>query len=162
VDTNSKYRLQSITDIVKVEAANHGIHIDGLQISDRLHINDLVRICAKAWFPEKSTAEVSCILQNARAKAFSRKYAEPREDEKLVDVTKIKIDGLKPWQDYFINILNELEVKDPNQLDIINVGIGNGYAEEPFLSKIHSFKAVDISEEALQYAKKKYPQMTSI
>jgi hypothetical protein len=56
VDTNSKYRLQSITDIVKVEAANHGVHIDGLQISDRLHINDLVRICAKAWFPEKSAA----------------------------------------------------------------------------------------------------------
>jgi SAM-dependent methyltransferase len=160
VETDSKYCLQSIADIVKAEAANHGVHIDGLRIGDRLHINDVERICAKAWFPEKSAAEISSVLQSARAMAFSRKYAEPREDEKLVDVSKIKIDDLKPWEAYFTDLLRDLGVEDPNQLDILNVGIGNGHAEEPFLSQIHSFKAVDISEEALQYARKKYPQMT--
>ncbi len=86
VDTDSKYRLQSIEDIVKVEAAAHGMHIDGLQIGDRLHMNDLERICTKAWFPERSAAEICSVIQAARAKAFSRKYAEPKEDEKLEDV----------------------------------------------------------------------------
>jgi len=161
VDTDSKYHLQSIADIVKVEAATHGIHIDGLQIGDRFHINDLERICARTWFPQKSATEVSSVLQAARAKAFSRKYAEPREDEKLVDVSKIKIGDLKLWNAYFTDFLRDLGVEDPNQLHILNVGIGNGHAEEPFLSQIHSFKAVDISHEALQYARKKYPQMTS-
>lgn len=163
VDTGSKYRLQNITEIIKVEAANHGLNIDGLQMSDRFHINDLKRICMKILFPEKQPSEVSDILQNARATAFSRKYAEPKEDEKLVDVSRIRVDGLKPWHTYFTDILHHLGIDDPNQLDILDVGIGNGHAEGSFLSQIHSFKAVDISDEALEYAKKKYPypQMTS-
>lgn len=160
VDSGSKYRLQSITDIVRLEAANHGIHIDGIHIGDRLHIDDLVRICSKAWFPDKSADEVKAVLQAARATAFSRKYAEPREDEKIVDVSKIQIKGIKAWDVYFTELLDELGVKEYNQLDILDVGIGNGHAEEPFLSQLHSFKAVDISDEALQYADKKCSQMT--
>lgn len=112
VDTDSKYRLQSIEDIVKAEAAAHGFHIDGIQIGDRLHINDLNRICTKAWFPEKSPAEVCSVLQAARAKAFTCKYAEPKEDEKLKDASSIKIDGLQPWQVYFMSLLHDLGVKD--------------------------------------------------
>lgn len=164
VDSNSKYRLQSISDIVKAEAANHGIHIDGIQIGAGFHINDLERICTKAWYPDKSPGDVNKILEDARATAFSRKYAEPREDEKLVDVSKIQIEGLRPWDSYFKDLLKDLlkdlGVKDFNQLDILDVGIGNGHAEEPFLGQLHSFKAVDISDEALQYADKKYRQMT--
>jgi len=158
---NSKFCLQSVADIVKLEAAKQGIQIDGLQIGDRLHINDLERICTKAWYPKMTAAEVNSILQAARAKAFSLKYAKPREDEKLRDVGTIKIDNLKRWEFYFYNLLHELGVEAPNQLNILNVGIGNGYAEDPFFSTIHSFKAVDISNEALQYAREKFPQMTS-
>jgi len=161
VETHSKYRLQTIEDIVKVEAAGHGVHIDGLQIGDRLHINDLRRMCTKALFPERSPAEVYCVLDAARATAFTRKYAEPKEDEKLVDVSSIKMDKLKPWHVYFTSFLHELGVEDPNQLDVLSVGIGNGHSDEKFLSCLHSFRAVDISDEALQYARKKYPQMTS-
>jgi len=160
VASDSKYNLQNITDIVKVEAASRGIQIDGLHIGDRLHINDLERICTKSKFPEKSEDEVKKVLQDARATAFSRKYAEPREDEKLVDVSKIQIEGIKSWDIYFTDLLTDLGVKEFNQLDILDVGIGNGHAEEPFLSQLHSFKAVDISEEALKYADKKYSQMT--
>lgn len=162
VDVDSKYRLQSIADIVKGEAAGHGFRIDGIQIGDRLHIDDLERICAKTWFPNQSPAAVSSVLQAARAKAFSRKYAEPKEDEKLTDISIIKIDRLKPWIEYFTDLLRDLGIEDPNQLDILDVGIGNGYAEEPFLSQIHSFKAVDISEDALQYARRKYSQMNGL
>lgn len=160
VDSDSKYCLQNIADIVKVEAANRGIQIDGLHIGDRLHINDLERICTKARFPEKSAEDVKKVLQDARATAFSRKYAEPREDEKLVDVSKIQIEGIKAWDVYFTDLLKDLGVKEFNQLDILDVGIGNGHAEEPFLSQLHFFKAVDISDEALKYADKKYSQMT--
>jgi SAM-dependent methyltransferase len=159
VDNNSKYRLQSIVEIVKGEAATHGIQIDGLNIGDRFHINDLERVCSRAWFPEKSATEVSHVLQAARAKAFSSKYAEPREDEKLVLPSKIAVNGLKPWETYFLDFLSDLGVDELNQLAILDVGIGNGHAEEPFLKQIHSFKAVDVSDEALDYARKKYPQM---
>ena len=159
VDSDSKYRLQSIADIVKTETAEYGFHIDGINIGDRLHITDLERICVKTWFSEVAPEVVSNVLQAARAKAFSRKYAEPTEDEKLIDISKIKIDEIKPWITYFYEMMNDQGIYDYNQLDILDVGIGNGYAEEPFLSQIHSFKAVDISEEALQYARRKYPQM---
>jgi len=160
VDTNSKYRLQSIEDIVKAEAQVHGINIDGLQIGDRLNISDLERMCTKVWFAERAPADTCEILQAARAKAFSRKYAEPKEDEKLEEVSKIRMDELSPWHFYFKAILGDLGIEDPNELDVLNVGIGNGYAEKPFFSQVHSFRAIDISEEALQCAQKVYPQMT--
>jgi len=158
VDTKSKYYLQKIKDIVRTEAAIHGIHIEGIHIGDRLHINDLKRMCTKVWFPQIADTKIISVLENARSTAFSRKYAEPKEDEKLVDVTKIPIDGLKAWHVYFINILKEQNVVQYNKLDILITGIGNGHAEEPFLSQVTNFKAVDISEEALRYAESKYPQ----
>jgi len=161
VESDSKYRLQTIEEIVKIEAAANDMHIDGLQISDRLHIDDLRRMCTKVFFPERSPADVCGVLEAARAKAFTRKYAEPKEDEKLADVSSIKMDNLKPWHVYFTSFLRELGVQDPNQLDVLYVGIGNGHSEEAFLSRLHSFRAVDISDEALQYARRKYPQMTS-
>jgi methylase of polypeptide subunit release factors len=72
-------------------------------------------------------------------------------------VSKIKIAGLKPWQDYLMSLLRDLSLDDPSQLDLVlDVGIGNGHAEEPFLSRLHSFKAVDISDQALQYAKRSF------
>lgn len=160
VGSDSKYRLQNIADIVKAEAANHGIHIDGIHIGDRFHINDLIRICARAWFPDKSADEVAGILHAARSTAFSRKYAEPKDDEKLVDVSTVQIEGIKPWHSYLEGLLKDLGVDDYNQLDILNVGLGNGHAEEPFLKQLHSFTAVDISDEALDYASKKYRHMT--
>lgn len=163
VGPSSKYSIQSISDIVKIEAAAHGINIQGIDIGDRLHINDLERICAKVLFPDRSVVSVNKVLQDARATAFSRKYADPSEDEKLVDVSEIQIAGLKPWDSYFTDLLKDLGVggvKEFNKLDILDVGIGNGHAEEPFLSQLHSFRATDISDDALGYADKKYSQMT--
>lgn len=160
VGQNSKYRIQNIEDIVKAESASHGINIDGIVFGDRLHINDLERIAVRALFPERSSDQVKQIINDARATAFSRKYAEPREDEKLVEVSKIQLDGLRPWNLYFTDLLKDLGINDYDQLDILNVGIGNGHAEEVFLGNLRSFIGVDISEEALQFAVKKYPQMT--
>lgn len=163
VGKDSKYWIQSIPDIVTIEAAKRGINIHGIHIGDRLHISDLERICAKSLFPNNPVNSVKQILQDARATAFSRKYAHPREDEKLVNVSAIQIAGLKPWDFYFTDLLKDLGVKgvkDFNRLDILDVGIGNGHAEEPFLSQLHSFRATDISDDALEYADKKYSQMT--
>ena len=163
VGPSSKYSIQSISDIVKTEAASHGFNIQAIDIGDRLHINDLERICAKAMFPNESVSSVKTVLQDARATAFSRKYADPKEDEKLVDVSEIQIAGLKPWDSYFTDLLKDLGVKGVkqlNELHILDVGIGNGHAEEPFLSQLHSFRATDIPDDALKYADKKYSQMT--
>ncbi|HVP38295.1 MAG TPA: class I SAM-dependent methyltransferase [Candidatus Saccharimonadales bacterium] len=161
VETTSKYRLQNIGEIVKAEAAARGIRIDGLAIGDRLTITDLERICARAWYPAQPAQEIGGILRQARAKAFTLKYAEPREDEKLARPSEIKLAGLRPWQEYFMELLKDLGVNDVASLDVLDVGIGNGYADAAFLSQVHAFRAVDISEEALRYARSKLPQMTS-
>ena len=73
VESNSKFRLQSISDIVKNEARNNGINIDGIHIGDRLTINDLKRICTKTYYPNQPSNGTCDLLEMARAKAFSNK-----------------------------------------------------------------------------------------
>jgi ubiquinone/menaquinone biosynthesis C-methylase UbiE len=54
-----------------------------------------------------------------------------------------------------------LKTKDLNAMDLLDVGIGNGYAVKNLFNSIGSFRAVDISREALEYARKLFPQMSS-
>jgi SAM-dependent methyltransferase len=157
VESYSKFRLQSISDIVKNEARSNGISIDGVHIGDRLSITDLERICTKTYYPEKLPNGTCKLLEQARAKAFSIKYAEPKEDEKLVNISQIKLDGIKEWTSYFYNLLKELKIEDITYMDVLSVGIGNGHAEYILFEPLRAFKAVDISPEALEYARKKLP-----
>jgi len=48
-----------------------------------------------------------------------------------------------------------------NTLDVLDVGIGNGHACKKLYQSLPSFKAVEISSKALQYAHGTYPQMIS-
>lgn len=160
VDDNSKYAIQSITEIMKSEAASKGLVYE-IEFNDDFNINDLFHMVANTWFPTKSKDDIHNILFNARGKAFGVKYAVPKEDEKLVDVSYISFPNLEKWENYLFRIFEELGITDLNSLNILNVGIGNGYAEEPLFSKLQAFKAVDISEEALQKARSKYPRMTA-
>jgi ubiquinone/menaquinone biosynthesis C-methylase UbiE len=155
VGSNSKFRLQSISDIVKNEARCYGINIDGIHIGDRLSISDLERICTKTYYPEKLSDNTCNLLEQARAKAFTIKYAEPKEDEKLVNISQIKLEGIKEWTSYFYNLLKELRINSIKNMDVLDVGIGNGHAEYMLFDNLLSFKAVDISVEALAYAGKK-------
>jgi len=159
LESDSKYRIQSIPDIVKNEARRHGINIDGIPIGDRLTIFDLERICTRTYFPNIPHDSTCSVLENARTFAFTQKYSEPKEDEKLVDVSHIRLQDLRPWDVYFQEFINELGIDDINALDVLDVGIGNGHACEKLYNSFRSFKAVDISEGALEYAQRKYPQM---
>ncbi len=160
VESTSKYRLQSISEIVEIECASSGLSVDGISIGDRLHVDDLIRICSRERYPAASGEEVARVVNAARATAFSRKYAAPREDEKLVDPTKINLPGLKPWHVYFRDALQSRGISELVDLDVLVVGIGNGHADESVLGGVRKFAAVDISEDALRYADGKYPQMT--
>lgn len=155
VETNSKFRLQSISDIVKNEARINGINIDGIHIGDRLTINDLERICTKTYYPEQSSNGTCELLEQARAIAFTSKYAEPKEDEKLVNISQIRMEDMKQWDSYFLDLLVDLKIHDFANIDILNVGIGNGYADYELFKNLPKFKAVDISVEALNYASRK-------
>ncbi|MBA2880900.1 SAM-dependent methyltransferase [Desulfosalsimonas propionicica] len=159
VESNSKFRLQSISDIVKNEARKNGINIDGIHIGDRLTISDLERICTKTYYPNQPSNGTCTLLENARGMAFTKKYAEPKEDEKLVNISQIKLEGLKQWEAYFWDLLKDLGINDLSHIDILNVGIGNGYADYELFKNVPRFKAVDISPEALNYAANKLSNM---
>jgi ubiquinone/menaquinone biosynthesis C-methylase UbiE len=56
-------------------------------------------------------------------------------------------------------LLKDLRVDDLNAIDVLDVGIGNGYADCLILEHLNRFIGVDTSAGALEYAKKKLPQM---
>lgn len=160
VESSSKYRIQSISDIVKNESSIHGININGIKIGDRFTINDLENICSKVYYPNLPDLDICNTLRSARAKAFTVKYADPGQDEKLVDISQINIEGLKEWDEYFKELAKDLKIDDFNSIDVLNVGIGNGHADHKLLKNCVSSIGVDISTKALEYARAKLPNMS--
>lgn len=161
VDSESKYNKKRITEIMQSEAVNNGVPFNNLEINDDFNFNDLVHVLS-TWYPGKLKEEIHTILYKARSKAFEEKYAEPdlKYDEKLVNVLTIRRRGLKTWETYLTPLLNDLRDKEFRNMVILDVGIGNGHAEEPLLSN-YKFTGVDISKKALDNARVKCPQMTT-
>jgi len=162
VPSLSKYAKKKTPDRIKDEARNAGLNIDHVNFCDDLTINDLEIMCSKTYYPSWSREKVRSVLRQARSVAFTAKYATPNdEDEKTVDIKKLGISNIKPWSEYFENLLNNLDISDLNSVGILDVGLGNGYAYSSVFSKLHSFTGVDISEKALGYAQDKFPQLNA-
>ena len=156
----SKYAKKKTPNRIKDEARNDGLNIDQINFCYDLTINDLEIMCSKTYSPSWPREKIRNVLRQARSVAFTAKYATPNdEDEKTVDVKELGVPNLKPWNEYFESLLNELGVSDLNSVEILDVGLGNGYAYSKVFSKIHSFTGVDISEKALTYARDKFPQL---
>ena len=155
VEITSKYHRQKIPQIVKNELMQRNINIESIVFEDELTINDLELFCSNVYSPQIGRSQIHDYIEDARAKAYTHKYAEPREDEKTMDIKKIKLPGLKQWHVYLNDLFADLRIKDLNSMDILNIGIGNGYASADFLENI-KFTAVDISDKALDYAKQKF------
>lgn len=96
-------------------------------------------------------------MESARETAFTSKYAAPKEDEKLVSITELKVQGIQEWHIYLEQFLSRLGVPDIKNIDVLDVGIGNAYASQVFLGSCASLTGVDISHEAITYAKNKLP-----
>jgi len=150
---SSRYRHQSIPEIMTNEAIRHNIHIEGININDRLTLDDLVCLSAPDQ-QGKSKYEVNRILKAARAKAYTDKYSKPYVlDEKLIDITSIKLDGIRPWEEYLVDLLEELGIGVNPDTSVLNVGIGHGKADQAIMSRFKKFEAVDVSAEALDSAR---------
>jgi len=152
VETTSKYH-QSIPQIVQNELSQKNINIENIIFEDELTINDLELFCRNVYAPRVGHSQIHDYIKDARATAYTIKYADPKEDEKTIDIKEIKLPDLKQWHVYLSDLLLDRKIDDLNALDILDVGIGNGHAYQNFFKNIR-FSAVDISDKALDYAKK--------
>jgi len=154
--TQSKYLLQSTPDIILDVLNKNNINTNGLKILAGFNINDLrkrVYILNSNISIEKNNN----LINNAREIAFTKKYAAPKEDEKLLPETTLKNLGLKKW-DFFLNEFIKLnEVDNFENITVLDVGIGNAHASHVFLKKCSNLFGVDVSKKALDYARDKLP-----
>lgn len=155
VEPTSKYHRQKIPQIVQNELMQKNINIENVVFGDEFTITDLELFCSNVYSPQIGRLQIHKYINDARAKAHTVKYAEPREDEKTTDIKKIKLSGLKQWHIYLQDLLVDLKIKDLNSMDILNVGVGNGCASADFFKNI-KFTAVDISDKSLNYAKRNF------
>lgn len=159
VNPKSKYRLQNTGDIILNELQRNNVNTGGIKIVPGVNVNDLKKRI-KILNPKISNDEIDNLVCSARETAFSAKYAAPREDEKLVDVTVLGVAGIQEWHIYLGQFLSKLGITDIKNIDVLDVGIGNAYASRIFLDNCASLTGIDISREALNYAKDKLPNAT--
>ncbi|MFT7404938.1 class I SAM-dependent methyltransferase [Zhongshania sp.] len=153
---SSKYVLQSTPDIIINEIQKNGLNISETCISYGFNVNDLKKRLSTLNEDIPISKIIDCV-EKARAIAFTSKYAEPKEDEKLVPVKELNVEGCQDWNMYLIDFLKRLGVSDYTKLKTIDVGIGNAWASKRFHEDIHDITGVDVSEKALDYARTKLP-----
>ncbi len=156
VYSKSKYRLQSTPDIILNELHRQNVNTGGIKIVPGINIHDLKKR-VKLLNPQLSDENINNLVESARETAFSSKYAAPKEDEKLVNINELNVQGIKEWHIYLRLFLSKLGIVDIKNIDVLDVGIGNAYASQVFLDNCVSLTGVDISHDAINYAKDKLP-----
>jgi len=156
VHPKSKYRLQSTPDIILNELHRQNVNTGGIKIVYGVNIHDLKKRI-NILNPQLSNEKIDHLVGIARETAFTSKYAAPREDEKLVNIGGLGVQGIREWHTYLRLFLARLGIMDIKNIDVVDVGIGNAYASQVFLDNCASLTGVDISAEALNYAKDKLP-----
>jgi len=156
VHSKSKYRLQSTPDIILNELHRRNVNTGGIKIIPGINIHDLKKRI-KILNPHLSNERINELVESAREIAFTSKYAAPKEDEKLVSISELKVQGIKEWHIYLQRFLSKLGIPDIKNIDVLDVGIGNAYASQIFYDSCGNLTGVDISHEAINYAKNKLP-----
>jgi ubiquinone/menaquinone biosynthesis C-methylase UbiE len=160
ISNDSKYCIQHIPDILKDMLHKNGVNIEYINFKDGLTLNDIEKFCKKVYYCNIDGSILHDRLKEARAIAFTNKYSEPsNEDEKLIELEKINVDGIQSWEKYFYRVLKQLDINNINDLDVLDVGIGHGATCKNLYKNIKSIKAVDISEKALSNAKYLIPHV---
>lgn len=162
VESNSKYAICQISDIVKNEMRINDLNIDGLRFASEFNISDLKAYTKKVFYPKVNHSLIEQRIDSAREKAFSIKYAKPKEDEKLTDINHIRLDNLKKWENYFYDLLERLELNHFNNYSILDIGIGNGYTVKNLYNNAKNVIGIDISTEALKIAENIIPNVKLI
>ncbi len=154
VDPGSKYARYKISMIVKRELRDQNFNIDNLDLDRGINVRDLEALCARLYFTVQSREKIIEAIGSARAAAFTAKYAQPGEDEKLIDLCDLRIEGtdaatVKPWHHYLDAVLANSGIDDLAELNVIDVGAGHGLTCNDFYARLRNLTAVDISEKAL-------------
>ncbi|MFZ4545570.1 MAG: methyltransferase domain-containing protein [Saprospiraceae bacterium] len=160
IDNNSKYAICSISEIIKNELRHNELNIDSLKFKTDFSILDLKHYTKAIYYPNYQKEKIDNIIDSAREKAYTLKYSKPKEDEKITSLEKIKLSNIKPWEEYLFDFLNKKNIASILGYKILDIGIGNGYAVENLYKNCSSVCGIDISEEAISFAKKKLPAIT--
>lgn len=138
---------------MKRELRDHSFNIDNLNLDRGINVRDLETLCARLHFTVQPREKIVEAIGSARAAAFTAKYAQPGEDEKLIDLGELRIEGvdtatIRPWQHYLDAVLADNATDELAELNIIDVGAGHGLTCTDFYARLNNVTAVDISDKA--------------
>ena len=151
---------QDIREIMEHFLSQYEIHFDKIKFNKVATVNDLVRVCSKSFYPSHSDNDIKEKIIHARRHAYTQKYTAPRNDDEKIRVK----DSYGNWVDYFHQLIESKGVSDIGQYDVIDVGFGNGnaYCLCEYFKKIKSLTIVDLSKDALDIAKKSFPNAVCV
>ncbi len=161
VDDKSKYRLYDIDEIVLDDLRKSGFNLDGVSINSGFTIMDLIKVCSDVYYPDVEKERIRDSAFRARAHAFTVKYSQPKEDEKLVAPGRLKVEGLAPWTTYLSEILEEMSI-DIGSDRLIDVGAGHAQANVDLYRGARFVTLVDISVDALTFARESLPHAKTV
>jgi ubiquinone/menaquinone biosynthesis C-methylase UbiE len=150
--------FRSVKDIMSECLSKNEILISSIRFTDITTVNDIKAICTKVLYPNRNHPSIEEAIIEARKKAYSIKYSTPRtDDEKIVG-----IDEYGNWEHFFVNITSILNIENIQNLKVLDVGVGNANTYSEYFSSFKNYIAVDLSSQALAYAKKKFNNFTII
>lgn len=153
----SLYVKMQIHSIMSDILIRNGIPIDGeLPIDVNMTSNDICKICLTKCFSEdKKDLDINILVQEARSKAYDKKYADRSYDN----------DGRglgNYWKSSVQSILDEMSISNFYKRKILVVGIGNGLEGKELYLDCENLTAVDIGEKSLKRAGKILPKAKMI
>ncbi|GAA4890363.1 class I SAM-dependent methyltransferase [Ferrimonas pelagia] len=161
VSPNSKYAMQSTRNIVLNEVERCGLNIERLDVKHGFESSDLVKRL-HILNPGEHEEKIEEIVLVAMETAFTSKYLEMKEDEKLVNPKLLNItshDQAKCWDFYFSRCLANIGISDISNLNVLDVGVGNAEASKAIWKNVRSLIGVDVSEKSLARAKSNLPNI---
>lgn len=146
---------QDIREIMEHFLSQYEIHFDKIKFNKVATVNDLIRVCSKSFYPSHGRDDIKERIVHARRYAYTQKYTALRNDDEKLSVK----DPHGNWIDYFRQFLESKGISDIDQYDVLDVGFGNGHAYClcDYFKKIKSLTIVDLSKDALDIAKKSFP-----
>ena len=152
----SLYVRKSIAALLAGHMRDMGIDISSFRFSSESTLNSLAKRC-QLLYPDLNFIELRAKFGKARALSYEEKYADRSEmaDERYVDFGS--------WEAEFRRLLFQLGLSGQlPRMKAINVGIGNGNERPSDYSAFAELTGIDVSEEALQKAKRYLPKMQTI
>lgn len=150
--------FRSVKDLMSEYLSKDEILISSIRFTDITTVNDLKAICTKVFYPSRNHPSIEEAITEARKKAYSIKYSAPRnDDEKIVGKEEFG-----NWEQFFIDIINTLDIDNIQNLKVLDLGAGNANTYSTYFSGIKNYIAVDLSSQALAFAKKKFNNFTIV